>query len=177
MYRFSLRTFLIACVALGICTGLLLKWRWQPRVAFSDVRGWTNNGTRYDSKAMMEIAVSGTRTLLNVVVIPERTGYEASSSVNRRVFPDGDGLEIMPRGVFLDGKQIGGHGTSKVVIVLAEKDVRVIELSVSDIAALEAAGPRMIQSRVWKEKVEPQIDRLVRERRNVHDRHALGIPP
>jgi hypothetical protein len=103
--------------------------------------------------------------LLNIVVIPERTGFELSCSINSIKVPDGDGLEIMPRGVFLNGELIGGQGTSKVVIVLGESDVRAMELSPADSKSLEAvAEPGIIESKVWKEKVEPEIERLVASR-------------
>lgn len=176
--RFRLRTFLIACVAIGVCSGLFLRWHWQPKVGWQHVRGVTENGTRYQAKPMWQEPAFGEKSLLNVIVVPERTsGYSSSTSALQRK-PNGRlDLEVLPTGVFHNGSLIGGHGTSKVLIVLDRRDVRVIELSAGDIQALDAAaGPQVVETRAWKEKVEPQIDRLVRDRLNVHDRHALGLP-
>ncbi|MCI0359105.1 MAG: hypothetical protein L0211_11555 [Planctomycetaceae bacterium] len=178
MPRFSLRAFLIACLALGVCLALTLKWRWRTRVGLKEVIAVTKNGAEYLVGPMVEQRAFEPSRLLNVVVVPAGTTYEGSTSGNRREVPRGRGIEIMPRGVFLNGKLVGGQGTSKVVIVLGERDVRALELSIADLQALEAAiGPRMIESPVWKEKVEPQIERLVRARGNAFDRRALGLAP
>jgi hypothetical protein len=174
--RFSLRTFLIACLVLGVGLGLAFRGPWGPRFQSSQFYGVTRNGINYGASVMYKRDAFWNPNLLNVVVIPQSTAFKMYASSSWKAAPKGGGLEVMPGGVFFDGKLIGGYGTSKVLIVLWERDVRVIELSHADTEALEtAAGPHMNESPVWREKVEPEIERLFNATLQKYDRTALGF--
>jgi hypothetical protein len=183
MIRFSLRTFLIFCLVSGVVLALTLRTRWHPRARSNSFDSQvTGKGLGYRVHVLAERGPHSPNRLLSAVIVPTRTsaGWHGNNGPHPKVL-DG-GLTIYRDGVFLNGQLIGGLGTSKVLICLDRTDIRVIDLTEEETAALDtldAVTPPNKISSVWRDKVEPQIDHLVDLRRNPHDRayrQSAGLP-
>ncbi|MEX2176160.1 MAG: hypothetical protein WD872_17495 [Pirellulaceae bacterium] len=162
--RFSLRTFLATCIAVSFALALGLQWLWKPVIGGPTVRGITPSGTRYKVHLMTENDPFKGIRLLNAIVIPEWTEFRLGIST-RRGDPSGTGLVANPDGVFFAGKRIAGSETNNVVVVQSENDVRVLSLSAGESRSLdEAAAGKILETTVWRTKVEPEIERLVASR-------------
>ncbi len=176
MFRVRLRTFLIATTALGVAGGLYFGNRWQPRSHGGGFPQETAHGIRYDVNVLTESAAFRNDRFLSAVVVPLWIKAPGVLHAGARQPPQrDDDLEMFPNGVFFRGKLIAGYGTSRVVISLTKYDARVIPLTEDDIAKLDKLrGRAIVESRVWKEKVEPEIERLVVPRLSEHRRAWLA---
>jgi len=178
MCRFSLRTFLIVSAACSIVLGLWLRSHWAT-VAHSYSSGihMTVNKTFYSVSWIIESDPFRGHRLVSAVVVPGFTDDALRpDQLTSRERPRGKGLEMDLNGVFLDGKLIGGEDASKVLISLGGDDIRVIPLLVRDIDALgRTQGNTLTESPTWKNKVEPEIDKLMRPLLRAR-REARGIP-
>lgn len=170
MFRFSLRSFLVACVAAGVASGVYLQGRWDARATFYDESMQeTLKGTRYWVHWAVEDDPLAERRFLHAIIFPypspgRRTERLQHQRGHHR--PQGKGLEAYQNGVFYRGELVGGYGLSKIVIAIPEREtVEVIPLSPEDAKALDAImGKTLLQSKLWKLKVEPEIDRLAAPR-------------
>lgn len=185
MFRISLRTFLIATVTLGVAVGLFLQSRWQShRHSYNGVNHSTNNGVLYNSWVMTESEAFRPDRLLSVVIVPK---WIQAPGVLHSGMPQtpqhDDDLEAFPNGVYFRGELIAGYKTRRVVVSLSPHDAQVIALSQQDLDALARfRGKALIESETWKQKVEPEIDRLVTPYTKgvTHYRNwriARGLPP
>ena len=141
MFRYSLRTFLIVCVVASLILAATLGRRWEPRVHANHFQNSvTAKGTRYAVNVFTEIGTHSPRRLLSAVIAPERTNYGWILQTYSSQPGKTQELRVQPNGVFDSGKLIGGFGTSRVLIILDETDIRVIELSEEDIQGAQRAG-------------------------------------
>ena len=167
-FRFSLSLALLTVGVVGTALGLYLKAAWAPRYRTMELNGVLADDTRYEARLFLEVDRFKGRRLLSATVIPHRTNFGMSQGSIPQL-PNSIGYSVYPNGVFYYKERIAGFGTKRVVVVLGHKDVHVIELTLDELEELDSMTD-LETSKVWQEKVEPEIDRLVATRQNVHDR-------
>ena len=166
--RFGMRFLLLAVVVAGAALGLWLKATWAPVYQTITFRGTLNDATTYRAEILFESDRFRGRSARYALVVPDRTSF-GKSSAGMPQLPNGPGLELYPNGIFWEKERIAGFGTKRVVVVLGRQDVRVIEVALDDLKDLDEMTD-LETSKVWQQKVEPEIDRLVAARENVHDK-------
>jgi hypothetical protein len=103
----------------------------------------------------------GHRFLHAIVYMPGRKYTIGGGRSGMWQQPHGRGLESFPNGVFVDGKLVGGYGTTRVLVLNYDCDIRVIPLTPADIEYLSTVQEgALVSSIVWKTKVEPEIHKL-----------------
>jgi hypothetical protein len=164
--------FLVVCTVMGSVAGIGLRWWWQPQVR-SQIASFrkTPGGSNYSAYWMWERPAFEPPRLLNCLLTTTFNDLPTIRTSNSDTSPESPDLEILPNGIFYRKQLIGGYGDARLVIALSRDDVRVIPLSREDLQALNAAvGNSMLESSVWKKKVEPEIDRLIAASRDAIDR-------